>query len=62
MEDAVIVSAVRTAIGKFGGSLASVPAPKLGSIVIAEALARVQGRTRRASRCGAQAFPMKCPP
>ena len=40
MEDAVIVSAVRTAIGKFGGSLADVPAPKLGSIVIAEALKR----------------------
>lgn len=42
MEDAVIVSAVRTAIGKFGGSLASVPAPKLGSIVIAEALKRAK--------------------
>ncbi|MBK0393118.1 acetyl-CoA C-acetyltransferase [Ramlibacter algicola] len=40
MEDIVIVSAVRTAIGKFGGSLAKVPAPELGAIVIREALAR----------------------
>lgn len=42
MEDAVIVSAARTAIGKFGGSLADVPAPKLGSIVIAEVLKRAK--------------------
>jgi acetyl-CoA C-acetyltransferase len=42
MEDIVIVSAVRTAIGKFGGSLAKVPAPELGSIVIREALARAK--------------------
>ena len=42
MEDIVIVSAVRTAIGKFGGSLAKVPAPELGSIVIKEALARAK--------------------
>ncbi|MBO7410310.1 MAG: acetyl-CoA C-acetyltransferase, partial [Ottowia sp.] len=42
MEDAVIVSAARTAIGKFGGSLADVPAPKLGSIVIRAALERAK--------------------
>jgi acetyl-CoA C-acetyltransferase len=42
MEDIVIVSAVRTAIGKFGGSLAKVPAPELGAIVIKEALARAR--------------------
>jgi acetyl-CoA C-acetyltransferase len=36
----VIAGAVRTAIGKFGGSLSGVPAPVLGSIVIAEALKR----------------------
>jgi acetyl-CoA C-acetyltransferase len=42
MEDIVIVSAVRTAIGKFGGALARVAAPELGSIVIREALARVK--------------------
>ena len=42
MEDIVIVSAVRTAVGKFGGSLAKVPAPELGAIVIREALARAK--------------------
>ncbi len=40
MEDIVIVSATRTAVGKFGGSLAKVAAPELGAIVIREALAR----------------------
>jgi acetyl-CoA C-acetyltransferase len=42
MEDIVIVSAVRTAIGKFEGSLAKLPAPELGAIVIKEALARAK--------------------
>ena len=40
--DIVIVSAVRTAVGKFGGSLAKVPATELGAIVIKEALARAK--------------------
>jgi len=40
MRDVVIVSAVRTPIGSFQGVLASMTAPKLGSIVIAEALKR----------------------
>ena len=40
MEDIVIVSAARTAVGKFGGSLAKVAAPELGSIAIREAIAR----------------------
>ncbi|CAN1533297.1 PaaJ Acetyl-CoA acetyltransferase [Burkholderiaceae bacterium] len=40
MEDIVIVSAARTAVGKFGGSLAKIAATELGSIVIREALAR----------------------
>ena len=35
-----IVSAVRTAIGKFGGTLTGVPAEQLGAIVIKEALCR----------------------
>ncbi len=38
--EAVIVSAVRTPIGTFGGSLAEIPAPKLGELVIGEALRR----------------------
>src|SRR5689334_22490200 len=42
MEDIVIVSAVRTGVGKFGGSLAKIAAPELGAIVIKEALARAK--------------------
>lgn len=42
MEDIVIVSAVRTPVGKFGGSLAKIPATELGAIVIKEALARAK--------------------
>lgn len=38
---AVIVSAVRTPIGSFNGAFSSVPATKLGSLAIAEALKRV---------------------
>ena len=34
MKKIVIASACRTAIGKFGGTLANVPAAELGSIVI----------------------------
>ena len=40
MEDIVIVSAARTAVGKFGGALAKTPATDLGAIVIREAIAR----------------------
>ena len=40
MEDIVIVSAARTAVGKFGGSLAGIAATELGAIVIKEVLAR----------------------
>ncbi len=39
-QDIVIVSAARTAVGKFGGSLAKISAPELGAIVIREAIAR----------------------
>ncbi len=42
MEDIVIVSAARTAVGKFGGGLAKVAATELGSIVIREAIARAK--------------------
>jgi len=38
--DVVIVDAVRTAIGTFGGSLAGVPAPELGAVVIKSLLER----------------------
>jgi len=40
MREAVIVSAVRTAIGSFNGALASFTAPELGAIVMQEALKR----------------------
>ncbi len=39
-EDIVIVSAVRTAVGKFGGSLAKTSAVDLGALVVKAAIAR----------------------
>ena len=42
MSDIVIVAAARTAVGKFGGSLAKVPAPELGAAVIADLLKRAK--------------------
>ena len=42
MEDIVIVSATRTAVGKFGGSLAKVAATELGAIAVREAIARAK--------------------
>ncbi|WP_078411400.1 acetyl-CoA C-acetyltransferase [Priestia abyssalis] len=39
--EAVIVSAVRTAIGNFNGSLAGIPAPDLGAVVLKGALEKV---------------------
>ena len=45
-KEVVIVSAVRTAIGTFGGSLKDVPPTELGALVVKEALARasVEGK------------------
>jgi acetyl-CoA C-acetyltransferase len=40
MTDIVIAGAARTAIGKFGGALAKIPAPELGATVIRALLAR----------------------
>ena len=40
MREVVIVSAVRTAIGSFGGSLKDIPAVDLGALVIKEAVNR----------------------
>jgi acetyl-CoA C-acetyltransferase len=40
MTDIVIVAAARTAVGKFGGTLAKTPAAELGAAVIAELLKR----------------------
>ena len=40
MNDPLILSAVRTPIGKFLGELSSLPAPRLGAIAVKEALER----------------------
>ncbi len=40
LEDVVIVSAVRTAVGKFQGSLSDLTAPQLGAIAVREAVKR----------------------
>jgi len=40
MKEAVIVSATRTAVGKFGGALKDLSAPKLGALVVKEAVRR----------------------
>ena len=40
MTDIVIVAAQRTAVGKFGGTLARTPAPELGAHVVKGLLAK----------------------
>jgi acetyl-CoA C-acetyltransferase len=40
MQDIVIVSAARTAVGRFGGTLAKTPATELGAAVVSAVLAR----------------------
>ncbi|MDA0769959.1 MAG: acetyl-CoA acetyltransferase [SAR202 cluster bacterium Casp-Chloro-G4] len=40
MQDAVIISGARTAVGRFGGSFKDTPAPELGAIAIKAALER----------------------
>ena len=42
MQDIVIVAATRTAVGKFGGSLANIPATELGALVVKEVIARAK--------------------
>ncbi|TAL54699.1 acetyl-CoA C-acetyltransferase [Pandoraea sp.] len=42
MTDIVIVSAARSAVGKFGGSLAKVPAPEIGAQVVRAVLERAR--------------------
>ena len=41
MKEVVIVSAVRTPIGSFGGSLSTVPATQLGAIAIKGAINKI---------------------
>lgn len=51
MEEVVIVSAVRTAVGKFQGSLAEITAPQLGAIVVKEAVKRAGVDPASVSEC-----------
>src|SRR5574341_273950 len=44
MREVVILSAARTPVGRFQGGLSSLPAPRLGSIAIAEAVRRADLR------------------
>jgi len=47
MRRVVIASAVRTAVGSFGGTLKDVPAPQLGGLVIKEVLRRARIRPEK---------------
>ena len=47
MKDVVIVSAVRTAVGTFGGALRDIPAIELGKVAIEEALKRAKIRSEQ---------------
>lgn len=51
MREAVIVSAVRTPIGKFQGSLQSFTAPKLGAIAVREAIRRAGVDLKEVEEC-----------
>jgi acetyl-CoA C-acetyltransferase len=51
MQEVVILSATRTAIGKFGGTLKDVPAPELGAVVIKEAVRRATLKPEDIQEC-----------
>ena len=51
MSDVVIVSAVRTPVGKFQGSLQSFSAPQLGALVVREAVRRAGVEPARVDEC-----------
>lgn len=51
MDEVVILSATRTAIGKFAGTLKEVPATELGSAVIRESLKRAQLEPKDIQEC-----------
>jgi acetyl-CoA C-acetyltransferase len=51
MKEAVIVSAVRTPIGKFQGSLQSFAAPRLGALVVREAVRRASTDPAQVDDC-----------
>src|SRR6266436_2838305 len=51
MEDVVIISGVRTPIGKFQGGLEDLSAPQLGSIVVREAVKRANVKPEQVDEC-----------
>ena len=51
MRDVVIVSAVRTAVGKFQGGLSELSATALGAAVVREAVARAGVQTDALNEC-----------
>ena len=51
MRDVVIVSAVRTAVGKFQGGLSELSATQLGALVVREAVVRAQVNAAEVSEC-----------
>ena len=51
MKEAVIVSAVRTPIGKFQGALQSFAAPKLGALAVREAIRRAGIEAGQVDEC-----------
>jgi acetyl-CoA acetyltransferase len=55
MQDIVIVAAARTAVGRFGGTLAKTPATELGAAVISALLARSGVSPELAARIAARA-------
>jgi acetyl-CoA C-acetyltransferase len=50
-DDVVIISAVRTPIGKFQGSLTELSAPQLGALVVREAVKRANLDPKRVDEC-----------
>src|SRR5258706_1625454 len=50
-EDAVILSAVRTAVGKFQGALAEIAATQLGAMVVREAVKRAGLKAEQIDEC-----------
>ncbi len=51
MEDVVIVSAVRTPVGKFQGSLSGLSATQLGALVVREAVKRARIKPEQVDEC-----------
>lgn len=51
MEDIVIVSGVRTPVGKFQGALSDIPATRLGAVAVREAVRRAELKPEQVDEC-----------